>query len=327
MSKYSVGKQFETNRSGPIEIIEVLPEYKVRVKFLNTGHELVARISNIPSGRIKDPTCAYYKDGNYKIKIGCVYPTNYYGNVEVIGRIDTLTVIVRFLDTGAEREVRTSSLISGKVRDHSAGPMRNKGRNYGLKLDPGTVFRNSQGHSFEIIEFNNAKNVVIRFTNTGTTRTTYTSAVLTGRILDYMEPSVAGIGYLGTEDYANVCPHIKNLWRGVVSRAADETLRSTVCERWLSMKQFAEDVPFIPGYAKWLESKVSITEENYHLDKDFLFTGNSEYAPGKVLFISETDNTTEAMLRKYAKLHEGTEIGDHMNKAYDLLRAKVLTIR
>lgn len=324
-SKYSVGKVFESNRNGSFEIIEALPGYKARIKFLNTGAESITAISNIARGCIKDPSTSVDCQDRYKIKIGHIYPTNHYGHVEVINRIDGLNVTVRFMDTGNTRDVRTSSLITGKVRDHSTGTMRKGKLTYGLKLAVGTVFKNSQGHAFEIVEFNGASDVRIRFVNTGTERTTSTYVVTSGKIIDYMEPSVQGVGYLGTEDYASIHEGAKQLWRGILRRATDETLPSTICERWLSMKNFTDDISFIPGYSKWLMWKNGEAEECVHLDKDFLFPGNTEYAPGKVAFISETDNTTEAMLRKYSKLHQGTEIGDHMDAAYTLLRTKILT--
>lgn len=325
VSKYEVGNVFESNRNGPFEIIERLPEHKARIKFLRTGSELEVRLCNVARGSIKDPATSVDSQDRYKIKIGHIYPTNHYGHVEVINRIDGLTVTVRFMDSGNTRDVRTSALLTGKVRDHSTGAMRKGKLTYGLKLAVGTVFKNSQGHAFEIVEFTNASNVRIRFVNTGTERTTSTYVVLSGKILDYMEPSVHGMGYLGTEDYASIHEGTKQLWRAVLRRAADESYSSTVCERWLSMKNFADDISFIPGYSRWMDYKDGKSDECIHLDKDFLFPGNTEYAPGKVAFISETDNTTEAMLRKYSKLHAGTEIGNHMEQAYKLLRAKILS--
>ena len=65
-----------------------------------------------------------------------------------------------------------------------------------------------------------------------------------------------------------------------------------MCDEWLTLSVFAEEIKLVDGYDKWLESK-----EMYSLDKDILGNGNKVYSLNTCTFIKQTDNAKEGQFR------------------------------
>lgn len=65
----------------------------------------------------------------------------------------------------------------------------------------------------------------------------------------------------------------------------------TVCDRWLVLSNFANDIMNIDGYEKWRDY------HGYCLDKDTIKHGNKEYSPSTCCFIPYTENIREANKR------------------------------
>lgn len=107
---------------------------------------------------------------------------------------------------------------------------------------------------------------------------------------------------LGTDRYEY---RVYQLWKSMMRRCYDDkhmlshqTYRGcTVCERWRRLSNFAEDVNSIPGFDLWLNNK-----GKYFLDKDTVIPGNKEYAPGKVIFISDSQSALEVNSRVGSKM-------------------------
>lgn len=70
-----------------------------------------------------------------------------------------------------------------------------------------------------------------------------------------------------------------------------------VCERWLRLSNFVEDVSKIPNYNLWLNNT------NYQLDKDIKSDGKNKcYCLEQCIFVINTDNVKQAMkTREYLK--------------------------
>lgn len=112
-----------------------------------------------------------------------------------------------------------------------------------------------------------------------------------------------GIVYgIGTNDLKGItlpngkCDPIYKRWTNLLQRCTsysnkkDSTYEDcTICEEWLTYSNFK----------KWMEAQ---DWRGKHIDKDFLFPGNKEYAPDKCIFISQALNnfTTDR------KNHRGT---------------------
>lgn len=87
----------------------------VKVKFLETGTELVCRYSNALSGSIIDPSKFLYdtKDG--------IYRSNNYGSFKIIGynKSNDKNVRIKFINTGYEADYSYTDVINGEVRDYT----------------------------------------------------------------------------------------------------------------------------------------------------------------------------------------------------------------
>lgn len=58
-----------------------------------------------------------------RYSVGNVFQTNNYGNIEIIERVDTKTVIIKFSNTGNTQKTSTTQILRGEVRDNPAGKL------------------------------------------------------------------------------------------------------------------------------------------------------------------------------------------------------------
>ena len=63
----------------------------------------------------------------------------------------------------------------------------------------GKVCKSKSSGDFKIVKYNDARNVVIRFINTGFESTVQLTTIKSGEVKDPYLPSVYGIGVLGTK--------------------------------------------------------------------------------------------------------------------------------
>lgn len=76
------------------------------------------------------------------------------------------------------------------------------------------------------------------------------------------------------EKYHNTHPTYKNCY---------------VCNRWLKLSNFIEDIKLLDNYDKW------IINNKYQLDKDIRNKNNKEYSLDNCIFILDEQNTKEAV--------------------------------
>ena len=53
-SRDCVGKTLKSKKSGDFKVLKYNDSYNVEIKFVNTGYEMVARLTNIKNGKVKD---------------------------------------------------------------------------------------------------------------------------------------------------------------------------------------------------------------------------------------------------------------------------------
>lgn len=152
---------------------------------------------------------------------------------------------------------------------------------------------NRYGSKMEIIEYNGAFDVIVKFENHGyITKCQYTQ-FKAGRVKNPYDRSVLGIGYIGEGKYKpsnnSKITRIYETWHGMFERCNNEkalkrnpTYRGcTVADEWHNFQTFA----------KWYEENYySIENELMHLDKDILIKGNKVYSPQNCVFVPESIN-------------------------------------
>lgn len=141
----------------------------------------------------------------------------------------------------------------------------------------------------------------IKFLNTGCITDASYDAIRHGRVRDFMKPSVAGIGFVGSEILVSDPEFLElyKAWNDMINRCYNPTdgdyplyggLGIKVDPRWFNFTVFATDAHFLPLYEK--KEKYPML---YQLDKDYkqLHIPKSQrvYSPETCMWLSTFDNS------------------------------------
>ena len=150
----------------------------------------------------------------------------------------------------------------------------------------GEVCKSKSSGDFEIVKYNNAKEVEIQFLKTGFEMVARLSHIRNGEVKDPYSPSVYGIGVVGTK-YPSKVNGIQTkeyvLWVNMLKRCYNESLHLKHptykdCEVSDSFKSY--------GYFyEWCNKQIGFDNEDWHLDKDLLIKGNKVYSESTCVFI------------------------------------------
>ena len=170
--------------------------------------------------------------------------------------------------------------------------------NKNIKEFVGKVFNSKSCGKYEVIQYLNAKEITVRFLNTGFTTVSELKEVKDGKIKDLLLPSVSGIGYVGVGPYlCNVrieSGKTKNtpeyeVWNGMLKRCYNKEWRDkgrhysyegvTVCKEWHCFQTFAN----------WYNDNKP-DYDDFALDKDLKIIGNREYSPDACTFVPDRVN-------------------------------------
>jgi len=149
----------------------------------------------------------------------------------------------------------------------------------------GDKFESNNCGVFEVVKYNGAKNVIVKFIGTGTEVVTQTDNIKNGKIKDKLYPSVCNIGFLGSGNHAprvngeRTQKHIT--WENMLKRCYSTKLQEkyptyigcSVSKDWHNFQIFGD----------WFDENYV---EGYHLDKDILSGGNKVYSPDKCTFVT-----------------------------------------
>jgi hypothetical protein len=226
-----------------------------------------------------------------QIKVGDVFKTNCYGDVEVIEYLGANKIKVKFKADGYERYSTSGNLQKGKVKNPTI-PTITHTKRLTKSVSIGEVFKNTDGFSYWITDYFDASNVKVEFESGYTTNCTL-QRVRNGVISDNFSPSRFS-GYLGTLvgiDEKNVAKTKEYThWSSMLARCSCEDYHSkyptykgtTVCEEWLNFTVFA----------KWCrEQPEFLLGHRVFLDKDILNKGNKHYSPDTCTFVPHDVNT------------------------------------
>lgn len=219
-----------------------------------------------------------YKNG-HPMKVGTIWPSKYSGNFEVIkdlGKIKGNThLIIKFLETGYEKEVLYSAAKNGEVKDPT---------NYRSKVSD-TIYQTSNYGQVKIIYDYGIDNLA------GGDRHRYVDAefINTGNVLKHVRYDAVIDGNLKDPKYKNVYDaredigiqpmyhlryDLKKIWMSMIDRCYNPNALNyplygakgvTVDPEWHNFDTFFEDAQKLPGW----DLKKSNTYD-YHLDKDYL---------------------------------------------------------
>lgn len=155
----------------------------------------------------------------------------------------------------------------------------------------GETYVNYCGSKYKIIEYNNARDVVVEFENGFKKRGEY-SHIRKGTIKSPYDKSIYNVACIGEGKYEKEYSKNKSymFWVGMLRRCYDKkyidkkpTYKGcSVCEEWLNYNNFM----------KWYDKNYyEIKGEQMTLDKDILIKGNKTYCPDTCVFVPSEINS------------------------------------
>ena len=154
------------------------------------------------------------------------------------------------------------------------------------------VCKSKLSGDFNVLKYNNAKNVEIQFLKTGYETTVELGNIKKGDVKDPYSPSVCGVGVFGTK-YPSRVNGVKTkeykLWHSMLVRCYSDTIKKKhptyigceVSDNFKSYEYFYE----------WCHSQIGFGNEGWHLDKDLLIKGNMVYSEDSCVFLPQEVNT------------------------------------
>ncbi len=241
-----------------------------------------------------------------KYKVGDRF-INKFGEYEIIEMLQKGKAIVRFIETGFTVEIFISNIKT--VADKSI-PNPNR------KYKEGMILESKRGRAeiLKVYTVSRARKnldgtnttrtqVAIKFEQTGYITDCTPDDFARGKIRDYLQPNVQGVGILGyvenIEGRLRDMPEYR-LWEGVIGRCYGANCSqknksyetATIEERWKRFDFFLEDLPNIPNYEWWKRFKKEYpnTKNIFEFDKDTIMAGNKTYSRETCSFIPKYIN-------------------------------------
>ena len=233
---------------------------------------------------------------NMVMKLGEVYPSNNWGDMEVIGYETSRKVRVRFIDTGFEKMTHAHKIRNGNVAGRCTRPRAAPG----VVVQVGGAYPSKNYGIMEVIEHISSIKVLVRFRDTGYTKYAEACNIRRGEVKDLLSPSVCGVGYVGVGNY-NSYHKSNGVWSDMLRRCYNSDHQTTqptykgctVAKEWHNFQVFA----------KWFDEH-SIA--GYELDKDIKVKGNKVYGPDTCTFVTSAENVIEARAKAYSLVFGGT---------------------
>ena len=176
----------------------------------------------------------------------------------------------------------------------------------------GKVFTSNKCGDFEVVEYIDYDNVVVRFLDTGYTTTTQLYHVKDGAIKDRLQPSVYGVGVMGDSVGSINGENLKEyrLWRGLLCRCYNEkTKRNLPSYENCSV---SENFKYFPYFQNWCYNQIGFNNAGFELDKDILIKGNKVYSEDVCVFVPKEINL---LLCNAKRIRGSLPIGVRLSRA------------
>ncbi|AUO79451.1 HNH homing endonuclease 2 [Bacillus phage BSP10] len=179
----------------------------------------------------------------------------------------------------------------------------------------GVVKYNRYGSRMQVIQYNNAKDITVKFEN-GFTKKAAWNEFCKGTIKSVYDRTVHKVGYLGEGIYTyNTHRAAYNTWSSMLNRCYGKTGHKaykdcTVATEWHNFQNFCE----------WFEDNYyEVNEERTALDKDILYKGNRVYSSDTCVFVPKTINS---LFIRNRSTGSNLPIGVYFDKKKSMYRAK-----
>jgi len=154
----------------------------------------------------------------------------------------------------------------------------------------GETKHNLYGNVMTIVEYYNKDNIIVKFNNGYTSRSTY-NHFKNGTVKNPYDKQYYKVGFIGEGHYYKTnYKKTYKVWKSMLQRCYDEKYQQkrptyrgcTVCIKWHNFQNFA----------KWYdENYYDVDGQRMELDKDILIKGNKIYSPETCVIVPQIINT------------------------------------
>ena len=218
--------------------------------------------------------------------LGKTFTSNNYGDFTVLEYQDCSNVTIKFINTGTITITSTPLIDKGSVRDPSL--KKAVGKRNGKKKCKfvGNVYSSSNYGDYVVEEYLGDDRVLIKFINTGSVRTTYTSQIRGGGVMDFCAEKVVKsktnniihkVGNRG-DDKSLIEENLKTyqVWCSMLQRCYSP--RSEYMKRNYKDCEVSDYFKIFPQFLEWWKMKSEGISVDLQLDKDILIKGNRLYS-------------------------------------------------
>ena len=156
----------------------------------------------------------------------------------------------------------------------------------------GSVFKTKNYGDVVVLDYYNARDVTIKFLNTGNVRKTGTSELKKGEIRDNEAFPVYIVGIMDVPNEArrNVpIPKEYSIWNGVRHRCYNENIRHLTPS--YQEAEMSENFKRYSYFKDWCHNQIGFDQDGWQLDKDILIKGNKLYSEATCCFVPPEINT------------------------------------
>jgi len=194
-----------------------------------------------------------------------------------------------------------------------------KGKHVGYKG------KNSQGDTFEVIDYLGKTRYILKFSN-GYIAECNSGNFFKGHIKNPYYPSVLGVGCYGIPKKLSYTKQAYSIWSGMMNRCYNKERKQYkwygklgifVTSRWKCFEYFLDDISKLDGFSQWLEFNGK-KEAEYHLDKDY--KSGKYYGKETCVFLPKKMNISIANCERYFKTPRHPLHIDQIQTSIDLLK-------
>ena len=155
----------------------------------------------------------------------------------------------------------------------------------------GKSFETNSFGTITVTKYVNAKEVHIKFANTGYETIVQSSNIASRTIKDRLAPSVHGVGIVGDAEIQINGKLLKEyvIWREMLKRCYDskEHLNNPTYKDC----SVSDNFKYYPYFKDWCNRQIGFGNDNWQLDKDILLKGNRVYSEDVCVFVPNDINS------------------------------------
>ena len=163
----------------------------------------------------------------------------------------------------------------------------------------GKIFKTNNYGDVVVLEYNNTKDVTIKFLNTGNIRKAEVYTIKKGEVRDNEAFPVYKVGVMDIPKELNKVvgtPKEYSVWNAMKQRCYNENTRKAN-ESYKNV-EISDYFKYYSNFKTWCSNQIGFNIEGFELDKDILVKGNRMYSEHTCCFVPKEINTVLVYRRK-----------------------------